>query len=203
VDVAFPLQFTADIEIIAHLVPDDGSYPPRTRMLKVMYDYTNKLARADIAKGFEAEKTYIRRYDEKQEYMVRPEPIGDCKRSYLGEVMPFPVIPDAILVGITEMDGIECNHYMHVDFDTHIDVYLSKSTGSPVRIVQSSRDDSPTEPGQPPSLTPVLTYVYSNVRLAAPSANHFELPSPYTYTNCDNQIGGFPYVHIAHYFVKF
>ena len=80
----FPLQLSAKIEITAHLIDPDNEYPPRIRKLKIYYDYINKVARADIEEGYEAEKTYIRRYDQKNEYMIRYPPINDCKRSYLG-----------------------------------------------------------------------------------------------------------------------
>lgn len=198
VDVAFPLQFTADLTIIAHLVPDGSDYPPRERHMQIWYDYTNKLARVDIEKGFEAAKTYIRRYDNKQEFMVRPAPIEDCKRSHLGEVMPFPRIPDVHFEGYVTLEGLgRCSHYIHVDYDTHIDVYMDADTGAPVQLIQSSL----VSPDATPS--PVLTYMYKNVKLAAPSKDTFALPRPYTYTSCDNQAGGFPYLHIFHYFVKF
>jgi len=199
-DVAFPLQFSAVVRIIAHLVPVESEYPPRERVLKVDYDYTNKVARADVPKGFEAAKTYFRRYDEKQEYMVRPDPIGDCKRSYLGEVMPFPVIPDTTPAGEETFDGVMCNHYVHMDHDTRLDVYMDKSSGAPVRLVQSSLDSMD---GTDQNYSPVLSYMYSDVQLGAPNIDNFDLPSPYTYTSCDNQVGGFPYLHIFHYFVRF
>ncbi len=198
-EIAFPLQLTADLTIIAHLVAEASEYPPRERYLSIAYDYTNKVARADIAKGFEAAKTYIRRYDEKQEYMVRPEPIEDCKRSYLGEVMPFPVVPDVTFAGEETVSGILCNHYIHIDVDTKVDVFMAKDTGGPVRLLQSSIDPDNAS-GE---ATAVLSYEYSNVQLGVPSIDMFDLPSPYTYTSCDNQIGGFPYLHIFHYFVKF
>jgi len=84
---SFPLQISATIEITAHLIEPSLEYPPRTRRMVVHYDYIRKMARADIEEGYEAAKTYIRRYDQKNEYMVRLPPIDDCKRSYLGKVI--------------------------------------------------------------------------------------------------------------------
>ena len=89
----FPLQLFANIEITAHQIPEDSEFPPRTRRMSIFYDYLSKRARADIEEGYEAAKTFIRRYDLKNEYMVRLPPTDDCKRSYLGEIMPFPEIP--------------------------------------------------------------------------------------------------------------
>ena len=81
---SFPLQFTGFLEVTANLISKDQEYPPRTRRMKIYYDYINKLARADIEEGYEAEKSYIRQYSSKNEYMVRYPPINDCKRAYLG-----------------------------------------------------------------------------------------------------------------------
>eukprot|EP01036_Dinobryon_divergens_P047514 gene47514-63700_t len=80
---SFPLQLSANIEISAHLIEESQEYPPKKRRMTIYYDYIHKLARADIDEGYEAAKSYIRRYDAKQEYMVRHPPIEDCKRSYL------------------------------------------------------------------------------------------------------------------------
>ena len=56
--------------------------PTRTRRYCVLTSpHVNKKARVDIEKGYEAAKTYIRRYDEANEYRIRPDPIDDCKRS--------------------------------------------------------------------------------------------------------------------------
>ena len=82
--LTFPLQISADVDITAHLIAEASDYPPRNRKMKIYYDYVNKIARADIEEGYEASKSYIRRYDRKQEYMIRYPPIDDCKRSYLG-----------------------------------------------------------------------------------------------------------------------
>ncbi len=80
----FPLQITANVVITAHLIEESSEYPPRTRKMKIFYDYKKKRARADIEEGYEAAKTYYRQYNTKNEYMVRKPPINDCKRSYLG-----------------------------------------------------------------------------------------------------------------------
>ncbi len=80
----FPLQFIANLEILSPLIPIDSDYPPQSRKMKIYYDYINKQARADLEKGYEAEKQYYRNYEKKVEYMIRSIPIGDCFRAYLG-----------------------------------------------------------------------------------------------------------------------
>ena len=60
----FPLQFEADLEITAHLVDRTKDYPPWLRKIKINYDYIKKFARAEISHGYEAGRTYVRRYDQ-------------------------------------------------------------------------------------------------------------------------------------------
>lgn len=59
-----PLQFSADIEITAHLVDRTQDYPPWLRKIRLNYDFVKKLARAEILQGYDQGKIYIRRYDQ-------------------------------------------------------------------------------------------------------------------------------------------
>lgn len=192
---SFPLQFTAYLTITSHLIAEDNEYPPRYRRMSLYYDYINLRARADIEKGYEAAKTYIRLYDRDEEYMVRPDPINDCKRSYLGEIMPFPEIPDNKFISTEVIDGIPCNYFLHTDFETRVHMYFAKETGAPVRLMLETTENDVD--------TPLLTYDFSKIELKQPDASSFQLPRPYTYDSCLRHIGGFPYLHIFHNFVKF
>lgn len=192
----FPLQFSGTLEITAHLLPEDNEYPPKKRRMSIIYDYVNKRARADIDAGYEAAKFYIRRYDTKKEYMVRLPPIDDCKRSYLGETMPFPEIPEAaVFQGVKSMNGVDCNYFVFTEFDVKVHIYLSLE-GAPVMLFQE-REDANT--GQS---IPLLTYEFTDVVLAQPDESWFELPSPFSHQACTRHIGGWPYLHIFHYFVR-
>jgi hypothetical protein len=205
--LVFPLQFTATLTITSHLIEESSEYPPKTRHMALYYDYIAKKARADIEAGYEAAKIYIRRYDNKNEYMVRLPPINDCKRAYLGEVMPFPDIPDTEYAGTAVVEGVQCNHYVHEDYDTRVHVYMATGDGAPVRLVQESLTDRSntvsvdgTTEG---TYTPLLTYDYSDVVMEAPDSSHFEIPEPHTHKACTRHVGGFPYLHVFHYFVRF
>lgn len=191
----FPFQFSANILITAHLIEEDSDFPPRYRRMSVYYDYVNKKARADLEAGYEAAKIYIRRYDEKNEYMVRLAPIDDCKRSYLGERMPFPDISGAEYVSKQIIDGIECNYFVHTDHNIRIHMYFNAKTSAPVRLIQESTENNES--------TPLLTYDYSDVVLGTVDSSYFDLPPPYSHETCVRHVGGFPYLHIFHYFVKF
>lgn len=192
---SFPLQFTAKLSITAHLIDPDAEYPPRTREYKIYYDYLNKKARADVGGGYEAAKSYIRRYDSKVEYMVRDPPIDDCKRSYLAELMPFPDLPNSRFQHQEHINGILCSYFLYEDLDTRIHMYMDSTTGAPVRLIQESVDDQES--------TALLTYEYSNVALGIPPEEVFEVIAPHTPKSCTRHVGGFPYLHIFHHFVRF
>lgn len=204
--LVFPLQFSATVTITSHLIDENTEYPPRKRQMMIYYDYINKKARADIEAGYEAAKIYIRRYDEKKEYMVRLPPISDCKRSYLGEVMPFPDVDDVEYVGVNFIDGVECHHFVHEDYDTKVHMYMAIGDGSPVRLVQESATSEMEQSSAGDAnivYTPMLTYDYSEVTLEAPEDSWFDLPEPHQHSTCVRHVGGFPYLHIFHYFVRF
>jgi hypothetical protein len=193
----FPLQISANIEITAHQIPAESEFPPRTRRMVIYYDYLNKRGRADIEEGFEAAKTYIRRYDLKNEYMIRLPPINDCKRSYLGEKMPFPEIPEeTVYVGESNIDGVPTHHYMFEDYDIRVHMYFNAKTHAPVRLHEESVEGDGI-------VAALLTYDYSQVELGAPDELLFELEEPHSHGTCDRHLGGFPYLHVYHYFVRF
>lgn len=194
----FPHQFSGYLVIRSHLINEGNEYPPDSRRMTIYYDYVNKRARADIEAGYEAGKFYIRRYDLKNEYMVRLPPIDDCKRSYLGETMPAPKIQDAKFVKVDTVDGIECNYFLHEEFDIRLHIYLATLDNAPVMLVQESVNEDGTS-------TPLLTYQYSDVVIGEPDVTWFELTdqSQFEHDTCERHIGGFPYLHIFHYFVKF
>ena len=164
--------------------------------MKVFYDYITKRARADIAEGFEASKTYIRRYDSKNEYMVRHAPINDCKRSYLSETMPVPEIPtEAKYQGRKTVDSLQVDYFVFEEENMRINMYFNAETKSPYRLIEEAIEDSVS--------VPYLTYDFSNVELGPVDDLEFELPDSYSHGTCDRHIGGFPYLHIFHYFVRF
>ncbi len=191
----FPLQLSGTITITAHLIDENSTYPPRQRSMRIYYDYTNKRARADIEAGYEAAKVYVRRYDEDNEYMVRLPPLDDCKRSYLGEVMPYPDIGDTKYFNDEIINGVNCHHFIYEAFDTRVHMYLSSADGAPVKMIQEEIQDQES--------VPLLTYEYSDITLGPPDSIFFELPNGYTHEKCDRHIAGFPYLHVFHHFVKF
>jgi hypothetical protein len=130
-----------------------------------------------------------------QEYMIRLPPIDDCKRAYLGEDMPFPDIEDNIFIRTEVVDGQECHYFLHEAFETRVHMYFKVSDDTPFKLIHES-----TEGGVS---TPLLTYEYSNVVLGEPQSSLFDIPPPHAHENCTRHVGGFPYLHVFHYFAKF
>jgi len=191
----FPLQFSANLTLTANQIPVESDYPPRVRHMSLHYDYDNLRARVDIQEGYEAAKMYIRRYDLKREYMYRLPPIDDCKRSFLNEVMPYPLLPvETQYVGQDSIDGVLCNYFVFEEYDTRVHMYFAVSTGAPIRLLQEATTKGVS--------TPMLTYDFSDIVLGEPDESLFELPAATTHEKCDRLIGGFPYIHIFHYFAK-
>ena len=192
----FPLQFTCDLETTAHLVDRTKDYPPWLRKIKIHYDYINKLARAEISHGYEAGRTYYRRYDQKKEYMVRSGEFAECQRSYLGEDMPFPELPKTMTFqDIVKIDGRDCEHWVEDLGVERVHVYQSVDTKEPVRLVDESVEDSVS--------TPLMTYDFKNFKQGEPEKTAFALPAPYTHKKCQRHVGGFPYLHLFHYYLRF
>jgi len=192
-----PLQFSADLEITAHLVDRTKDYPPWLRKIKVHYDHTKKLARAEISAGYEAGRTYIRRYDTKREYMVKSGEFAECQRSYLGEAMPAPELPaEATFVEELQIDGKACEHWVHDLGVERVHIYQTADTKLPFRLMDESVEDG----GQ---VTPLMTYDFKNVQLGPQDEASFQLPKPYTHKKCTRHIGGWPYLHVFHWYLRF
>jgi len=64
-----------------------------------------------------------------------------------------------------------------------------------VRLIQEA-----TENG---NSIPMLTYDYKDVTLGPPADSLFEITQGYNHHSCERFVGGFPYLHIFHYFVRF
>jgi hypothetical protein len=198
----FPLQVSFNLTITAHQIDEENEYPPRTRHMSVLYDYINSRGRIDIDSGYEAEKVYLRRYDKKAEFMLRMMPLSDCKRSYLGEIMPYPVIPATEYIHSNDViRGKRVDYYLHTDFETRIHMYFEYDTNKPIQVLQESViDDDGVNSG---TSMPMLTYDYTDVTIGEPAEESFEVMKPFVAEQCDRHVGGFPYTHIFHYFVKF
>ena len=60
-------------------------YPPWRRRIELWYDLPARKVKAVVHEGFEEGKTFLRRYDLKQEYVLRDDDFAECRRAYLSE----------------------------------------------------------------------------------------------------------------------
>ena len=65
----------------------------------------------------------------------------------------------------------------------------------PIRLTDESVQDG--------TATPLMTYDFKNFKQGAQDASKFELPSPYTHKKCTRNVGGFPYLHAFHWYLRF
>ena len=212
-----PHQFSCTVEVTAHLVDRTKEYPPWLRVIEVKYDYLNKRASAIIKKGYEEGKTFIRRYDNKSEFMVRGEPYPECVRSYLGETMPEPLLPiSAVRVGTETIDGIECEHWVEDLGTNRVHIYMAPAPGGEGHVYPRRLTDEQVLESES---VPLMTYDWKNLVVGSlPSdteangdesdaeltqSTWYDIPEPYDWRSCSRFLGGFPYLHIFHHYVRF
>lgn len=193
----FPQQFTATVEITAHLVDRSKAYPPWLKVINVKYDYPNQMAYAQVLQGFDEGKTFLRRYDNKSEYMVRGGTYPDCQRSYLGESMPLPVMPKDLKYMRTELvDDIMCDYWMQDIGTNRVHVYMRSEDKLPYRVTNEQVLDEES--------VPLMTYDWLDLKIdQGLSEKDFDIPEPYHWRSCTRYIGGFPYLHIFHTMFRF
>ncbi|KAF1334034.1 hypothetical protein FI667_g1925, partial [Globisporangium splendens] len=137
-----PTQFRADVTIMSHLTDPRQRYPPSVRRMRVQYDLQQQLAKAEMLEGYETNKTYVRRYDQKREYMVKHGGVFEkCERAYLGEhalkslsrlnamgqtrhLTPFL----CAIAGIESVKGIACEHWIHSYANVRVHIYSDVKT---------------------------------------------------------------------------
>lgn len=194
----FPSQFSARVEVTAHLVDRSKAYPPWLKVVNVKYDYDNQMAQAQVMQGFDQGKTFLRRYDNKSEYMVRDGAYPDCQRSYLGESMPLPVMPEELKFIETQLvDDVMCDYWMQDIGTNRVHVYMRSEDKLPYRVTNEQVLDEEEES------VPLMTYDWKDVVVGKPEDTDFDIPQPYHWRSCTRYIGGFPYLHIFHTFFRF
>ncbi|OWZ12378.1 hypothetical protein PHMEG_00014472 [Phytophthora megakarya] len=191
-----PRHFEAEVQVLSHLTDPRQEYPPSMGRMKVQYDFDQQLARAEVLAGYNAGKTFVRRYDQKQEFMVKSGEFRKCERAYLGDAMPVPEIPfTQEFVAIESVRGKICEHWVHTHENGRVHVYSDVATNVPIRLTEETVVDE-----QP---TMLLTYDLLNVRVGPQNISSFVIPDGYERSDCERNVGGFPYIHAFHYYLKF
>ncbi|KAE9016708.1 hypothetical protein PF002_g9357 [Phytophthora fragariae] len=191
-----PRQFQAEVQVLSHLTDPRQDYPPSVGRMKVQYDFDQQLALAEMLEGYNAGKTFVRRYDLKQEFMVKSGEFRKCERAYLGDAMPTPGIPfTQEFVAMESVRGKVCEHWVHAHEDAHVHVYSDVASNVPIRLTEESVID-----GQPMML---LTFDLLNVHVGPQNVSSFTIPDGYERSGCVRNVGGFPYIHAFHYYLRF
>ena len=214
-----PNQFRTKVYILSHNANKTQEYPPWRTVMDVFYDYTNGRARADVLEGFDVGRRFLRRYDQKREYMIEDVPNDkavECKRSYLGETMPLPSFPkDLVYGGLVEIGAAEsnaekrlCAHWVaEMDGVSKIHVFTDAISGDPVRLTEDwIGHDAIDGSDRREYAIPLTTYDFRDFIAGEQEEASFNLPSPFAADPrraCKRHIGGFPYLHIFHWFVRF
>ena len=193
---AFPLQFVATVETTAHLVDKSKPYPPWKKRIRLAYDYLNKRARADIMEGLDAGKNFTRRYDTKQDYVTTGGQFPSCQRSYLGERMPMPQIPEG---AVKQNSGALIDDEPHDEYRVEIEgldrvrVWVSAATGRYRRLTNENWVDG--------RWVALMTYDLLDFEEVAPAEDAVTLDAPWTHETCDRHVGGWPYLHLFHHYL--
>ena len=109
--------------------------------------------------------------------------------------MPFPDLSELQYSGKEMIDSKLCNYFIFQQHSSRIHIYMNADDGAPVRLIEENVMSDVS--------TPLLTYEYRDVVIGPPSPEWFELPSQFDRSTCVRHVGGFPYLHIFHYFVRF
>ena len=193
---AFPLQFVATVETTAHLVDKSKPYPPWKKRIRLAYDYLNKRARADIMEGLDAGKNFTRRYDTKQDYVTTGGTFPSCQRSYLGERMPMPQIPEG---AVKQSSGALIDDEPHDEYRVEVPeldrvrVWVSAATGRYRRLTNENWVDG--------RWVALMTYDLLDFEEVAPAEDAVALDAPWTHETCDRHVGGWPYLHLFHHYL--
>ena len=199
----FPSHFTANVRLTSHLLTPDmqtDGYPPTTRQLRLAYDRDSGVARVD-----EGILSYIRRYDLKKEFKLNSGPYPSCRVSYLSESLPSQQFPRGGVWITAENSAIKCPSPYSSELcrlwrqdeggGQIVNIYVSHETWIP--LVANLHSTNPTTL----ELEPTLTFEWNNINLKRPSSELFEDVS-IKRDDCEDQAGGFPWMHLFHHFFR-
>ena len=198
-------RWSATVRTTAHLIPKDSTYPARVGEIRVTYDYLSRRVSAVGQLGYEANRTYVRLYDRKQEYLVWRGEYPSCERSHLGEPMPMPALPAQLAdTGhVDEIDGVPHERWLDAtQLPERVIVWLHAGTHLPRRLTTTWEEGGAEKP--------LMTYDLLDL-VAGPEdadvppafAEALELPTEHTHDTCKRHVGGWPYLHVFHHYVRF
>eukprot|EP00949_MAST-11_sp_MAST-11-sp1_P003056 g3056.t1 len=197
----FPKRFTASVIATSHLVDADAEYPSAVRELSVVYDAVKGRVWANVTKGYQQGRLFIRRYDVDEEYAIRHGEFEGCKRAFLAQKMPAPQFPRAATFAgkapCPSKRSMLCERWEISLQGERSDIFVDAATAVPVSLTHHQQDTEGV-------LIPAMTYELRNLRLMHEIHDaQFELPEPYVHDACERHQGGFPYIHAFHHYLRF
>ena len=150
---------------------------------------------ATISHGLDEGKVYLRDYERESEYMVKSGDYPKCQRSFLAEEMLRPALPAMVHLGTELIDGTNCDHYVRDIGIERVHVYFNGKV--PVRL----RHESVDEGGES---TDTMSYDITNFEEVAEGGKgmDFDMPGGWDHEGCERFVGGFPYLHLFHYYLR-
>lgn len=111
--------------------------------------------------------------------------------------MPPPMLPqDARRVVDNVIDGSLVEHWIvNVDNIEQSHIYIDAKLHIPRRLVQEIREDGE-------NFVPIMTYDFLDFELVVPAETVFTLSPPWNDENCSRHIGGWPYIHLFHHYLR-
>merc|ERR1711934_834134 len=178
----FPQQFSGTIETVGLLLDKNIEYPPRVKRYEIHYDHPNKMAKVAVTAGEEWDE-YILRYDQDMEHHIEME--GKERKCYVSELKVKMPLPEKMKYpryqGTKQVKGIPCHHWVDGKGDSKVDYFETVAERRPLQL-----------------LTPAMSYDFIKYTAGPPNPAVFNIDS----RKCEEQVGGFPYVHVWHYFIR-
>ena len=165
----------------------------------------------EIFRGYEAGRTYFLDYSNRDEFLVK---LGDdllevpptCQRSHLSMDFITPLLPKMIVLPDELIDGVVCNHYVRDEVGERFHVYFTtddRGNHVPRRLVAEEVDSGSG------GATVLMTYDYVDFKIGGVDHNDKDYWDVARITDgrlvkedCERHIGGFPYLHLFHYFFR-
>lgn len=196
-DLLLATRFRATVRVIAEQADRSKDYPPWLREIEVLYDADSGRAQANVLQGYDKGKTFLRRYDEKREYMYKGGNYPACERASLREPMPVPALPETAILQGDEMVGDRlCHHWVNEQFNEVVHIYVDQATRLPVKleVLWAEADNQ---------LVKMMTYEFLNATTDPIPESEFTLPEPWAHDKCTRNQAGFPYLHLFHHYLRF
>ena len=111
--------------------------------------------------------------------------------------------------GTEDIDGVACDHWVDDLGANRIHIYMAPSPANKgnERVPRRLTDEQVLD-GES---VPLMTYDWKDLVVgpiadnngAAATQTWFDIPQPYDWRSCSRYLGGFPYLHIFHHYLRF